>query len=137
MNTLLNPTYLHDTEKELVEAAAVLAIARNEPLPQMDLVTASVMTYLHGVCEAASEVRRLVLDALRRGEMTRALEILERMEQIYEELITFDFPDSLTHGLRRSVDALRAVLERTRSDVTLTTCQERLAEKLNTIQKAN
>jgi translin len=88
------------------------------------------MAYLHGCCEAASEVRRFVLDQIRTGNISESERILATMNDIYEELITFDFPDSLTNGLRRSVDALRAVLERTRSDLTLTTVQITLVQEL-------
>lgn len=126
----LNPSYLHDTEKEMVEAACVLAIVRGQPLPSAAELGAQVMAYLHGACEAASEVRRFVLDLIREGKMQEAERILAEMDAIYEELVTFDFPDSLTNGLRRAVDALRAVLERTRSDLTLTATQQQLIVEL-------
>jgi translin len=126
----LNPAYLHDTEKEMVEAAAVLAIVKNEPLPTRHELAAGTMAYLHGMGEAASEVRRFALDLMRAGNLEEAGRILETMELIYEELITFDFSDSLTNGLRRTCDALRAVIERTRSDLTLTVSQQSLVEEL-------
>jgi len=126
----MNPSYLHDSEKEMVEAAAVLAITQQLPIPTAAELGASTMAYLHGCCEAASEVRRFVLDQIRTGNISESERILATMNDIYEELITFDFPDSLTNGLRRSVDALRAVLERTRSDLTLTTVQITLVQEL-------
>ncbi len=126
----MNPSYLHDSEKEMVEAAAVLAITQQLPIPTATELGASTMAYLHGCCEAASEVRRFVLDQIRTGNISESERILATMNDIYEELITFDFPDSLTNGLRRSVDALRAVLERTRSDLTLTTVQITLVQEL-------
>jgi translin len=126
----LNPSYLHDTEKEMVEAACVLAIALDQPLPTSAELGSQTMAYLHGACEAASEVRRFVLDLIREGKMPEAERILSQMDAIYEELVTFDFPDSLTNGLRRAVDALRAVLERTRSDLTLTLSQQNLIAEL-------
>ncbi len=126
----LNPAYLHDTEKEMVEAAAVLAIVQNEPLPTNESLGAGTMAYLHGMGEAASEVRRFALDLMRAGELEEASRILQTMELIYEELITFDYSDSLTNGLRRTCDALRAVIERTRSDLTLTASQQALVQEL-------
>jgi translin len=130
----LNPAYLHDTEKEMVEAAAVLAIARREDLPTQDALGAQTMAYLHGLCEAASEVRRFALDEMRHGRLAEAERILEVMEGVYEELIQFDYPDSLTNGLRRACDALRAVMERTRSDLTLTASQHELVEQLRRVK---
>lgn len=126
----LNPAYLHDTEKEMVEAAAVLAIVRDEPYPTPADLGAQTMSYLNGMGEAASEVRRYALDAMRRGDTPLAERILGRMEAIYEDLITFDYADSMTGGLRRTCDALRAVIERTRSDLTLTTTQGELVKEL-------
>ncbi|CAN5469737.1 haloacid dehalogenase [soil metagenome] len=126
----MNPAYLHDSEKEMVEAAAVLAIVQDQPFPTSDELGVHVMSYLNGMGEAASEVRRFALDQMRAGHLADAERILAKMEAIYEELITFDFPDSLTGGLRRTCDALRAVIERTRSDLTATVSQQALVKAL-------
>lgn len=126
----MNVSYLHDSEKEMVEAAFVFAITQNRPLPIPESLGAGTMAFLHGACEAASEVRRYVLDQIRSGNIDESERILTQMNDIYEELISFDFPDSLTNGLRRAVDSLRAVLERTRSDLTLTAVQLTLVKEL-------
>jgi len=130
----LNPAYLHDTEKEMVEAAAVLAIVLDRPYPTPTELGAQTMSYLNGMGEAASEVRRFALDEMRRGNIDKAERILLQMETIYEDLITFDFADSMTGGLRRTCDALRAVIERTRSDLTATATQRELIEELRRVQ---
>jgi len=126
----LNTAYLHDSEKEMVEAAAVLAIVLGEPYPTPEDLGAQIMAYLNGMGEAASEVRRFALDDMRRGNIDAAEAILKQMETIYEDLITFDYADSMTGGLRRTCDALRAVVERTRSDLTMTTGQQELVREL-------
>lgn len=126
--------YLHDSEKEMVEAAAVLAIVHSEPFPHPNDLGVMMATYLNGMAEAASEARRFVLDEMRHGRMDEAERILELMELIYEDLITFDFPDSMTGGLRRTCDALRAVIERTRSDLTQTASQRELIAALQATQ---
>lgn len=126
----MNAAYLHDTEKEVVEAAIVLAIVNQEPLPSPESLGAQTMSYLNGAGEAASEVRRFALDEMRAGRLGEAERILGQMEMIYEDLITFDYADSMTHGLRRTCDALRAVIERTRSDLTLTVTQTELIAEL-------
>lgn len=131
----LNPAYLHDTEKEMVEAAAVLAIVLKRPYPTVDDLGAQVMSYLNGMGEAASEVRRFALDEMRRGHIDEAAEILKQMETIYDDLITFDYADSMTGGLRRTCDALRAVIERTRSDLTATASQQELVKELRTARR--
>jgi translin len=132
----LNPAYLHDTEKEMVEAAAVLAIVHDRPFPSHSELGAQVMSYLNGMGEAASEVRRFALDEMRRGNIETAERILTQMETIYDDLITFDFADSMTGGLRRTCDALRAVIERTRSDLTATVTQRELVRQLEMTRQA-
>jgi translin len=122
--------YLHDAEKEMVEAAAVLSIVHQRPYPQPEDLNVLPMSYLNGMGEAASEVRRFSLDEMRKGRIDEAERILRQMEIIYDDLITFDFADSMTGGLRRTCDALRAVIERTRSDLTATASQNELIREL-------
>ena len=133
----LNHSYLHDSEKEMVEAAAVLAIVRGEEYPTAEDLGAQIMSYLNGMGEAASEVRRFALDAMRHGDVEIAESILRQMETIYEDLITFDYADSMTGGLRRTCDGLRAVVERTRSDLTTTATQQELVRELRLSRKAD
>jgi translin len=128
--------YLHDSEKEMVEASAVLAIVQGEPYPTADGLGVLIMSYLNGMGEAASECRRFALDEMRNGRIDQAARILEQMETIYDDLITFDFADSMTGGLRRTCDALRAVIERTRSDLTATASQQELVRELRSTRMA-
>ena len=109
----------------------MLAIVGGKPLPSPDTLGVEPAAYLNGIAEAASESRRYVLDRLRIGDMDRAEAALRIMDDIYYELVTFDFPDAITGGLRRTTDALRAVLERTRGDLTLTLAQRRLENALS------
>jgi translin len=122
--------YLQDSEKEMVEAAAVLAIVHQRPYPHPDDLGVGTMSYLNGMGEAASECRRFALDEIRKGRIEEAERILAQMEEIYDDLITFDFADSMTGGLRRTCDALRPVIERTRSDLTATASQNELIREL-------
>ncbi|HRJ27942.1 MAG TPA: hypothetical protein PLO61_10600 [Fimbriimonadaceae bacterium] len=122
--------YIQDAEKEMVEAAALLAMVQGQPFPSPQELGVDLTSYLNGMGEAASEARRYVLDEMRQGSLAEAIRLLGLMETIYDDLITFDFPDSLTGGLRRTCDALRAVIERTRSDLTLTTLQQDLLAEL-------
>lgn len=118
--------YVHDSQKEYVEAEVVLAIVQGATVPDHDSLGVEPAAYLNGLAEAGSECRRFVLDRLREGNGERAEGVLAAMEEIYYELISFDFPDAITGGLRRTTDAFRAVLERTRADLTLTMQQQAL-----------
>jgi translin len=118
--------FLNDAKKEFAEANLTLAFVEDNPLPSASELGVDVQPYLNGMAEAASELRRQVLDCLRRDEGAEAERLLALMDDVYGMLITIDYPDGLTGGLRRSTDALRAVLERTRGDVTTTMVATRL-----------
>jgi translin len=117
---------LNDAKKEFAEANLTLAFIAGNALPTAEELGVEVQPYLNGMAEAASELRRQVLDCLRRDEGAEAERLLALMDEVYGLLITIDYPDALTGGLRRSTDALRAVLERTRGDVTTAIVAARL-----------
>jgi translin len=127
---LTHAGFLHDAEKEYVEARAVAALVAGEPVPGPGPgphgLAVSPTAWMRGVAEAASELRRHLLDRLREGDLERGEALLAAMDDVYDALVTVDYPDALTNGLRRTLDALRAVLERSRGDVTTTVLQTRL-----------
>jgi translin len=124
--------YTQDALKELAEAHLLYAFVhgeqgeQNEPLPAPADLGIPAAAYLNGLAEAASELRRFILDLIRLGRTTEAEPYLDVMDDVYSHLVTMDFPDALTGGLRRTTDALRAVLERTRGDLTVAVRQEEL-----------
>jgi translin len=125
-----NAGFLHDAAKEYVEARITLAVVVGEPLPGPGELGVENTAWLRGTAEAASELRRHLLDRLRAGDLQQGEEMLQVMDDIYDVLVGIDYPDALTNGLRRTLDALRAVLERTRGDVTTTVLQMRLQTAL-------
>ena len=110
--------FLNDAKKEFAEANLTLAFVADQRMPAADELRVEVQPYLNGMAEAASELRRQVLDCLRRDEVPEAESLLATMDEVYGLLITIDYPEALTGGLRRATDALRVVVERTRGDVT-------------------
>lgn len=118
--------FLHDAHKEFAEASLTLAFVEGTALPTAAELGVDAAAYLNGMAEAASELRRQVLDLLRAGDPDRAEALFAVMDDVYGVLVTVDYPDAVTGGLRRSTDALRAVLERTRGDVTNATVAARL-----------
>ncbi|MDW8291089.1 MAG: haloacid dehalogenase [Armatimonadota bacterium] len=122
--------YVQDALKEYAEACLLHALVQERELPGFSDLQLEVPAYLNALCEAASECRRHILDLLREGDTARAERLLSEMDDIYYMLVTFDYPDAITGGLRRNVDSLRAVLERTRGDVTITAIQRELEEAL-------
>jgi translin len=122
--------FVHDAAKEYAEARMTMAFVRGDQLPAADELGVEVQAYLNGLAEAASELRRYILDQLRRGRPERGEELLTAMDEVYSLLVTIDYPEAMTGHLRRTTDALRAVLERTRGDLTTSLMQTRLLEAI-------
>jgi translin len=110
-------------------------LVRNEPLPTPDDLMVEPATYVNGLAEAASELRRHILDIIRHHHTEESERLLDAMDAIYSQLITVDFTDAITHGLRRRTDVLRNVLERTRGDVTTSFRQQQLQNAIEALEK--
>jgi translin len=122
--------YVQDAQKEYAEANIVYAVIGGQPVPSSTEIQVEPAAYLNGLGEAAGEMRRYVLDRIRHGEVERCEQTLSTMEDIYSLLVTVDFPDAITDGLRRTTDMVRGVLERTRGDVTFAIQQRELTSAL-------
>lgn len=133
---LFHSGYLQDALKEVVEVFITYAIIRDQPLPTPESLAVPSSTYLLGLAEAATELRRFILDIMRLDERhsQEAERLLDCMDTIYDHLVTFDFPDALTHGLRRQTDIVRGVLERTRGDLTTSLRQQLLQDALERLE---
>jgi len=127
---LQNPRFFLDAQKEFAEGCITLALITKKSLPSPDELGVDYAAYLNGLGEAVGELRRYILDSLRKGDQSRGEELLQAMDGIYDILVTMDFPDAITGGLRRTTDMVRGVLERTRSDMTLAIQQKSLENKL-------
>jgi translin len=121
---------VRDAQKEYVEGNVVLALVNGKQPPSPEELGVEPVAYLHGLGDAVGELRRYLLDSMRNGDLSRGEEFLAAMDDIYNILVTMDFPDALTGGLRRATDMVRGVLERTRSDLTLTIRQGELEKRL-------
>jgi len=134
-NELAHAGIVHDAQKEFAEASTTLAIVAGKSLPEPEALGVSYAAYLNGLGEAVGEMRRYLLDSLRRNDLSRCEELLETMDDIYAVLMTMDFPEGITYGLRRTSDAVRGILERTRGDLTLVLRQKELEDKLEQTPK--
>ncbi len=126
--------YTQDALKEYAEANLVLAFLAGREPPAAAALGVESAAYLNGLAEAASELRRAILDGLRRGETARGEALLQQMDDVYSALVTVDYPDAITGGLRRTTDALRAVLERTRGDMTAALRQDLLTSAMRELE---
>lgn len=128
--------YVQDAQKEYAESELTHAIIRERPFPTLDELGVEAPAYINGLAEAIGESRRHVLDVMRLGDLERAERILGIMDDVYYTLITFDYPDAVTQGLRRQTDMVRGVLERTRGDLTLLHEQRRLEDQQRKLQES-
>lgn len=122
--------FVRDAQKEFAEGSITLALVAGKQLPSPDELSIDAAAYLNGLGEAVGELRRYLLDSMRKGDLSRGEELLAVMDDIYSVLVTMDFPDAITGGLRHTTDMVRGVLERTRSDLTVVIRQKDLENRL-------
>lgn len=122
--------YVQDALKEYAEASITYALLAGQPLPSPGELRIDYPAYLNGLAEAMGEMRRATLDLMRRGELEKGEALLKIMDEVYGILVTVDYPDAITRGLRRTTDMVRGVLERTRGDLTMAVRQQRLETTL-------
>jgi len=122
--------FIKDAQKEFAEGSITLALVTGNQPPTPDELGVDFTAYLNGLGEAVGELRRYLLDSMRRGDLSRGEELLSAMDDIYNILVTMDFPDAITGGLRHTTDVVRGILEKTRSDLTLVIRQKDLEERL-------
>ena len=127
--------FVRDAQKEYAEASLTLALIAGRPLPSPDDLGVMGAAYLNGLGETVGELRRHLLDSLRSGDIEHCEESLAAMGDIYDLLVTMDYPEAVTAGLRRTTDAVRGILERTRGDFTAAYVQRRLEQKLDDFSK--
>ena len=126
--------YLAEARKEFSEANITMALLLQQPLPQPEELGVNITDYLKGLGDSVGEVRRYILDSLRRDEWQQCEDAMEIMDQIYTLLVTLDFPEGVTGGLRNTNDMVRKTLERTRGDFTVAFRQKRLEDILSSAE---
>lgn len=127
---LFHAGYTQDALKEYVEAKNTCALIRNQPLQTPEELGVVNSTYLKGLSEVVGELRRRILDILRHGYSEEAERLLSYMDEIYAVLVTIDYPDAITYGLRRQTDIARSIIEKTRGDITFSLRGEHLEQAI-------
>jgi translin len=127
--------FVHDSQKEFAEANCTLALIAGRPLPTPEDLGIMPTAYLNGLGEVVGELRRHLLDRMRAGDVEHCEATLGVMSDIYDVLVTMDFPEGVTGGLRRTADAMRGILERTRGDFTLSYMLSRLEARLREFEE--
>ncbi|HEX2054179.1 MAG TPA: haloacid dehalogenase [Actinomycetota bacterium] len=132
---ILHAGFYHDASKEYAEARLTYALVFGAPVEGPEEIGVEMAAYLNGMGEAIGEVRRHLLDLMRRGELERSERLMNAMDEIYYLLITMDYPDAMTGGLRRTTDVARSIIERTRGDLSTTIIQQGLKNALDNFKQ--
>jgi translin len=127
--------YAQDALKEYCEAHLTLAIITGQPWPSPDDLQVEYATYLNGMSEVVGELRRRIMDIMLAGHSPEVERLLDVMDDIYAQLVTMDFPDALTYGLRRRTDIARSIIERTQADVTVSYRQQQLEQRISNLSE--
>jgi len=127
--------YTQDAIKEYCEATLTVAIIRGDPLPTPQDLGAESAAYVNGMTETLGELRRRCLDLLRPGYSAEVERLLSCMDDIFTQLVTMDYPDAITDGLRRRTDLARGIIERTRADITLSFRQNELESAISRLSQ--
>ena len=128
--SIFNAGFMNDARKEFTEANITLAVISGSDIPSIYDLKVDAGAYINGMAEVIGELRRYILDALRRNAVDGCQEFMDIMDEMYSVLVTIDFPEGVTSGLRRNTDAMRGVLERTRGDLTMALRQHSLEARL-------
>jgi len=128
--SIFNAGFMNDARKEFTEANVTLAVISGFDIPSISDLKVDAAAYINGMAEVIGELRRYILDALRRDAVDGCPEFMDIMDEMYGVLVTIDFPEGVTSGLRRNTDAMRGVLERTRGDLTMALRQHSLEARL-------
>ncbi len=127
--------FMQNAEKEYVEAEATLALISGKSLPEPDSLEVGYAQYLNGLGEAVGELRRHILDLIRHGDLEKADKLLDIADDIFYLMASFDYPDAITYGLRRTQDITRSIMEKTRGDLTTAIRQKSLKQSIIDLEK--
>ena len=126
--------FVSDAEKEYAEAAVTLATLTGGKLPSPQDLGIYPAAWLNGLAEVVGEYRRHVLDMIRVDNNDEAERFLEAMDSIYLVIMSFDYPNAISLGLRGRSDAARGMIERTRGDLTTALRASRLEKRMKEME---
>lgn len=106
--------YVVSPEAEFVEASAVIALARDRPVPSMAALGSSPEAYVLGLLDVVGELKRLVLDSILQRKVSKARKYFEVMQDLYSLCAPLAVYDHVVNGARRKIDVARMLVEDTR-----------------------
>ncbi|MFO7677525.1 MAG: RNA-binding protein [Thermoplasmatota archaeon] len=127
---LYHAGFVENASQEYVEAHCLFNILNGEDLPDPDTIQVTYSSYLLGLCDVVGELRRASLDFILKGENHKAYEYLKLMDNIYGAIMSFDYPSALV-PIKRKQDMVRNLIEKTRGELAVASCSQRINERTN------
>jgi len=118
--------FVEHAQQEFTECSIIYALVSGKKIPGPGELKVEPVAYLNGLGDGGGEIKRHILDLIRRGMLGEGERYLNIMEELYIGLMLFDYPDAMTHGLRANTDRLRLLLEISRGELTEAARQEKL-----------
>jgi len=130
---LFHAGFVENAAQEVVEANCFYNIMQGRDLPDPDKIKTTYSSYLMGLCDLVGELRRTALDSVRKGKGKKADNYLSMMEEIYNVIIRFDYPSGLI-PIKKKQDMVRGLIEKTRGELTVASCERRIEYRTNEFQ---
>lgn len=122
-------TFLQEALQEYAEAALTRAFLKRTEMPSPSQLGIPSEPYILGLADSVGELRRYILDEMRKGRLEEVEHYLDLMDELYHDIMAFDYPSAIL-PIRRKQDIARLLLEKTRGEVTITLKQAKLYKRL-------
>ena len=126
--------YLVTPEQEFVEASCLLAVVEKNEIPSHTKLKVSEESYVLGLLDCIGEMKRMIFDKIRIGDISSALRIFEIMENLYLQLYPFSMYDKVVKEARRKIDVDRVLVDDARGAITEEKRRSELIEILNKLK---
>ena len=126
--------YIIVPEQEFVEATALIAIVEKKEIPTHNQLNVLPESYVLGLLDCVGELKRLVFDKIRIGDIDESLRIFEIMENLYLHLYPFSMYDKVVKEVRRKIDVDRILVDDARGIITEEKRRLELIKSLNDLK---
>lgn len=125
---LFHAGFVENAAQEYVEATCLYNIIQGKDLPDPDKLQTTYSSYLMGLCDVVGELRRGALDFILKGKASKANEYLYHMDEIYDAIMSLDYPSGLI-PIKRKQDMIRGLIEKTRGELAVASCEQRIDDR--------
>ena len=110
---VIRKNYLTTVNQEFTEAVTFFHYATGKEIPTYQELNVNPYEYILGLADLVGELKRMVLNSIRKDDYDKAEEIYEFMDELYQKLFSLDYPSGMLPGFRKKVDVARNIVRRT------------------------